>query len=81
MSAPLKALAAAHAAPEARFKRALYWLVALHILLATLGLQGCGGGETEEEAAACPPPAAASSPAGTKPTPRVDCTCNPGACL
>lgn len=49
MSALLKAPVAAKAATEARFTRALYWLVVLHILLVTLGLQGCGGGETEEE--------------------------------
>lgn len=65
---------------ESRAHRALYWLLALHLVLALLGLQGCGGGETDEEPAACLPGAAASVPAGTKPTPSVDCTCNPGAC-
>ena len=64
---------------EARTHRAMYWLLALHLVLALLGLQGCGGGEADEEQA-CPAPAAASSPVGTQPTPRTNCLCNAGAC-
>lgn len=64
---------------ESLAHRAMVALLVLHLLLLTLGLQGCGGGDVDEPEA-CPSSAAASSPAGTKPTPRVDCTCNPGAC-